>query len=100
MRFTKKFHSILYLLAFTYLVMCPSAHQQSDAIRHDFTPQVGKLLPHKPFKKGFNPNPDTLYNTLQHDDCAQLKTLEECTCSPSFLSTLNLSILSTVKLIL
>ena len=100
MRFTKKFHSILYLLAFIYLVMCPSVHQLGDIIRHDFTPHVGKLLHHKSFKKSFNVHPDTLHTAFRREDAAQLKTLEEITCSSSFFSTLNLSIVSTVKLIL
>ena len=100
MRFTKKFHSILYLLAFIYLVMCPSVHQLGDIVRHDLTPQVGKLLQHKPFKKGFNLNSFNLHNTTPLEDFVQFKTSEEIKFSPSLLSTVNLSALSTVRLIL
>ena len=100
MRFTIKFHSILYLLAFVYLVMCPSVHQLSDIVRHDFTPQVGKLLQHKSFKKGFNLNPFKFHNNNPLEDFAQLKTSKEIKFSLSFLSTAKLSSLSTVRLIL
>ena len=100
MRLTKKLHNVLYLLAFVYLVMCPSVHQLSDIVRHDITPQFGKQLPHKTFKKGFNLTPFKFHNHTKTQDFIQCKTLEEIKLSPSLLSTVNLSILSTVKLIL
>ena len=100
MRLTKNFHIILYGLAFIYLVMCPSVHQLGDIVRHDFAPQVVKQLQHKPFKKGFNLNPFKLHNTISVEDFAQFKTLEDITFSPSLLSTVTLSIVSTVRLIL
>ena len=100
MKFTRKFHRILYLLAFIYLVMCPSVHQLGDIVRHDFTPQVGKQLQHKTFKKSFNHNPFKFHNNLQREDFAQFKTLEEIKFSPSLLATVKLSALSTVRLIL
>lgn len=100
MRLTKKFHSILYLLAFIYLVMCPLVHQLGDVVRHDFTPQVGKQLHHKPFKKAFNFNPFTFHNNIQREDVAHVKTSEEIKFCPTLFSTVNLSALSTVRLIL
>ena len=75
-------------------------HQLGDIVRHDFTPQVGKLLQQKIFKKGFNHNPFKFHNNIQLEDFAQFKTLEEIKFSPSFLSTVKLSTLSTVRLIL
>ena len=80
--------------------MCPSVHQLGDIARHDFTPQVGKLLQHKPFKKGFNLNSFNLHNNILLEDFTQFKTSEEIKFSPSLLSTVNLSALSTVRLIL
>lgn len=80
--------------------MCPSVHQLGDIVRHDFTPQVGKQLQHKPFKKGFNLNPFKFHNNIQTEDFAQLKTLEEIKYTPLLLATVRLSILSTVRLIL
>ena len=100
MRLTKIFHNVLYLLAFVYLVMCPSVHQLGDIVRHDFTPQIGKQIQHKTFKKGFDLNPFTFYNNIQPEDFIHFKTSEEIKISPSFLSTINLSALSTVRLIL
>ena len=100
MRLTTKFHNILYLLAFVYLVMCPSVHQLSDLVRHDITPQFGKQLPHKTFKKGFNLTPFNFHNHTKTEDFLQCKTFVEIKFSPSLFSAINLSILSTVKLIL
>jgi hypothetical protein len=80
--------------------MCPSVHQLGDIARHDFTPQVGKLLHHKPFKKSFNLNSFTLHKNIPLEDFAQFKTSEDIKFSPLLLSTVNLSVLSAVRLIL
>ena len=80
--------------------MCPSVHQLGDIVRHDFTPQVGKQLQHKPFKKGFNLNSFKLHNNICLEDLGQCKTSEETKFSPSSLPTVKLSALSTVRLIL
>ena len=80
--------------------MCPSVHQLGDIARHDFTPQVGKLLQHKPFKKGFNLNPFAFHSTTPREDFAQCRELGEIEFSPSLLFTVTFSMVSTVRLIL
>ena len=100
MKFTRNIHHILYLLAFIYLVMCPSVHQLGDIVRHDFTPQVCKQLQQKTFKKDFNLNPFQLNNHTQTVDFDQIRTLCVVKLTPSSLPALDLSALSTVRLIL
>ena len=100
MKFTRNIHHILYLLAFIYLVMCPSVHQLGDIVRHDFTPQVCKQLQQKTFKKDFNLNPFQFNNHTQTVDFDQIRTLCVVKHTPSLLPVLDLSALSTVRLIL
>lgn len=35
MNFNRLFHTILFTIAFSYLVMCPAVHEFGDGIRHD-----------------------------------------------------------------
>lgn len=100
MKLTRSFHHILYLLAFIYLVMCPSVHQLGDIVRHDFTPQVVKQVQQKTFKKELNLNPFQLNNLTQIVDLDQIRTLCVVKLTPSSLPSLDLSALSTVRLIL
>jgi hypothetical protein len=80
--------------------MCPSVHQLGDIVRHDFTPQVVKQIQQKTFKKELNSNPFQLNNRIQAVDFDQTKIF--CIVKPAPPSTpaLDLSALSTVKLIL
>ena len=100
MKFTRNIHHILYLLAFIYLVMCPSVHQLGDIVRHDFAPQVCKQLQQKTFKKDFNLNPFQLNNHTQTVNFDKTKILSVVKLTPSSLPALGLSALSTVRLIL
>jgi len=100
MKFTRSFHHILYLLAFIYLVMCPSVHQLGDIVRHDVTPQVVKQIQQKTFKKVFNLNPFQLNNLTQTVDFGKTKIVGVVKLVPSSLPSLGLSALSTVRLIL
>ena len=100
MKLTKSFHHILYILAFIYLVMCPSVHQLGDIVRHDFTPQVVKQVQQKTFKKELNFNPFQLNDLTQTLDFGKTKTLCVVKLAPSSLPALDLSALSTVRLIL
>jgi hypothetical protein len=100
MKFTKSFYHIFYILAFIYLVMCPSVHQLGDIVRHDFTPQVVKQIQQKTFKKESNLNTFQLSNYIQTVDFDQTKILGVAKLAPSLISPLGLSALSTVRLIL
>ena len=100
MKFTRNLHHILYLLAFIYLVMCPSVHQLGDIVRHDLTPQVVKQIQQKTFKKELNLNPFQLNNHTQIVDFDKTKILSVVKLTPSSLPVLDLSALSTVRLIL
>ena len=100
MKFTRNFHHILYILAFAHLVMCPSVHHLGDIVRHDFTPQVVKQIQQKNCKKGFNLNPFQLNNPIQTVDFGKAKIVWAVKPAPSALPALDLSALSTVRLIL
>ena len=100
MTLNKIFHHILLITALVYLVMCPSVHELGDNIRHDFIYKVGTKTLQKNFKGGVNVTPLHLSNNTQNDSFVQLKDAQKLlTFSPPH-STLNLSILSTIRLIL
>jgi hypothetical protein len=80
--------------------MCPSVHQLGDIVRHDFTPQVVKQVQQKTFKKELNFNPFQLNNRIQTVDFGQIQILSVVKLTPSSLPALDLSALSTVRLIL
>ena len=100
MRFTKKYHNILYVFAFIYLVMCPSVHQLGDIIRHDVTLKIGAQVQHNNFKKNFNSNPFNFSKNTQAADFDYLQTVYDSKLTPALLPALDLSALSTVRLIL
>ena len=100
MKFTKGFHHILYILTFIYLVMCPSVHQLGDIVRHDFTPQVVKQVQQKNFKRDLTLNPFPLTYHTQTVDFDQIRSLSVFNPHALSLPALDLSALSTVRLIL
>ena len=100
MTFNKLFHHILLIAAFVYLVMCPSVHELGDNIRHDFVYKVGTKTLQKDFKSGLNVTPSHLSNNAQNDSFVQLKDAQKHLFFSPLHSTLNLSILSTVRLVL
>ena len=100
MMLNKLFHHILLIAAFAYLVMCPSVQALGDNIRHDFVYKVGTKTLQKDFKSGFNVTPLHLSNNNQNDIFVQCKDAQKLLTFPPPHSTLNLSILSTVRLIL
>ena len=100
MKLTKTYHSILYILAFNYLVMCPSVHQLWDIIRHDVTFKIGFQTQQKNLKKNFNSSHFKFSFSTQPTDCDYLKKVFFIETTPSSPLTLNLSFLSTVRLIL
>lgn len=80
--------------------MCPSAQALGDNIRHDVVPKVGSKMIQKDFRSALNVNPLHLSSNTQADIFIQSKDAQKIlTFSPPH-STLNLSILSTVRLIL
>ena len=99
MTLNKLFHHILLIAAFVYLVMCPSAHALSDTIRHDIICKVTKTL-QKDFKSGMNVTTLHLPKNNQNDIFGQSKDTQKLLIFSPPYSTLNLSILSTVRLIL
>jgi hypothetical protein len=80
--------------------MCPVAHDFDENIRHDLVRKVGVKKAQNNLKKGSNPTFFQLSNTIKTTFLICSRTKQEL---PIFLSshpTLNLSILSTVRLIL
>ena len=100
MTWNKLIHHIMLIAAFVCLVMCPSAHALSDNIRLDFVYKVVKKTLQKDFKSGLNVTPLHLSNNTQNDVFVQYKDVEKLLIFSSSNPTLNLSILSTVRLIL
>ena len=100
MRLTKNYHNILYAIAFIYLVMCPAVHQLGDIVRHDLTLKIGDQVQQNNFKKNFNGNPFNFSNSVQTADFAYIKTVCVVQPAPSSYTALDLSSLSTVRLIL
>ena len=100
MNSNKIFQHILFIAAFIYLVMCPAVHELSDNIRHDVALKVEAKILQKDLKKGFNDTFSKLSNNTQTGFFSQMRTVQELPIFSSAHSTLNLSILSTIRLIL
>jgi len=100
MTFIKIFHRILFILAFTHLVICPSVHELGDNIRHDVALKVGAKRLQINFKNGFNFTFSKLSTNTQSGVFIQSRTAQELPIFSSSHSTLNLSFLSTIRLIL
>ena len=100
MTLNKLFHHMLLIAAFVYLVMCPSVQALGDNIRYDVVPKVGAQILQKDFKSGLNVTTLHLSNNAQNDSFVQLKDAQKHLFFSPPHSTLNLSILSTVRLIL
>ena len=96
----KIFQHILLIAAFIYLVMCPAIHELDNNIRHDVVLKVEAKILQKDFKKGFNDTFSKLSNNIQTGIFSQSRTAQELPIFSSSHSTLNLSILSTTRLIL
>ena len=100
MRLVKNYHHILYVLAFIYLVMCPSVHQLGDIVRHDVTHKIGVQVQHNNFKKNLNGNPFNFSHNIQPADFDHINAVSVIKRAPSSSPALGLSALSTVRLIL
>jgi hypothetical protein len=80
--------------------MCPSVHQLGDIVRHDVTPYVVKHIQQKNFKKELNLTSFQLCYNTQTVDFDQIRILSVVKPNASALPVLDLSVLSTVRLIL
>ncbi len=100
MNSNKIFQHILLIAAFIYLVMCPAIHELDNNIRHDVALKVEAKIQQKNFQKGFNLIPLKIFHSTQTGFFVQSKTRQELPIFPPSQSTLNLSILSTIRLIL
>ena len=99
MNLNKLFYSIL-IGAFIYLVMCPAVHNLGDNIKHDLFPKVEAEKLQNDFKKGFNVTFSKLSNNTQPGFFTQSRTAQELSNLTSSHFNLNLSTLSTTRLIL
>ena len=100
MTFNNLFRHILLIAAFVYLVMCPSVHELGDNIRHDIVYKVGTKTLQKDSKSGLNVYNLHLSTNAQNDSFIQYKDAQKHLFFSPPHTNLNLSILSTVRLIL
>jgi len=100
MNSNKIFQYILFIAAFIYLVMCPAVHELGDNIKHYVALKLKAKILQKDFKNSFNITPLKLSNNSQGGIFVQPMTAQGWTIFSSLHSTLNLSILSTIRLIL
>ena len=100
MNSNKIFQHIPFIAAFIYLVICPAVHELGDNIKHDVALKVEAKKLQKDFKNSFNITPLKLSNNSQGRIFVQSMTAQEWTIFSTVYSTLNLSILSTIRLIL
>jgi hypothetical protein len=100
MTMNKLLHHTLLITAFVYLLMCPSAHALSDTTRHDVICKVVTKTLQKDFKGGVNVTTLHLPNNTRNDIFGQSKDTQKLLIISPPYSTLNLTILSTVRLIL
>ena len=80
--------------------MCPAVHELGDNIRHDVVLKAEAKILQKNFKKGFSFTPFKLFNNTQIGVFAQSKAAQKLPIFSPLYFTLNLSILSTIRLIL
>jgi hypothetical protein len=99
MKLAKNPLSFLYIVAFIYLVMCPSVHQLGDNIRHDVILKVKVYSQQDNYNNDYNFHPLRYANKLKIADIDQIRTCAFVFFQSS-LPDLDISTLSTVKLIL
>ena len=100
MNVTRAIDYMLFIVTFICLVMCPTVHEFADDVRHDMLHKVGVKKTQNNFKKGGNTTPaQSLYNTKSFY-CIQSRTPQKILILSSSYSTLDPSILSSVRLIL
>ena len=100
MNYHKILFNIFFIVAFIYLVMCPSVHELGDTIRHDVTLKVGAKILLRDFKKGFNFTFSKLFTHTQNVFFVKSRPPQELPIISSLHSSLKFYILSTTRLIL
>lgn len=100
MRLNKIFCTILFIFTFICLIMCPSIHELGDNIDHDAVFKVRAKTLRKNLTNGFSFTPFKLSNNIITASFDQFKTKLNIHIFSSSNPTLNLSILSTIRLIL
>jgi hypothetical protein len=99
MKLTKNSLAFLYIFAFVYLVMCPSVHQFGDSIRHDVILKIKVQCQHNNLNADWNVDKAAVSSKNKAAEFEQVN-LRTDRCIQSYFPALNLSALSTVKLIL
>jgi hypothetical protein len=80
--------------------MCPVANEINDSIQHDLVRKIGLKKTQNNLKKVGNSAPAQSNFNIQSVNCLKSRTLQEHPILSSSYSTLNLSILSSVRLVL
>lgn len=96
----KKIHTTLFLIGFIYLLLCPVVQDFDDNLRYDLVRKIGTRKTQNNFKKFTSPTPLQLPNHTQPACPFHSGKVRELLFYPSSYSSSNLSILSTVRLIL
>jgi len=100
MRLNKIFCNILFIFTFICLITCPSIHELGDNIDHDAVFKVSAKTLRKNLTNGFSFTPFRLSNNSLAVDYDQFTTKQYFPIFSSSNPILNLSILSTIRLIL
>ncbi len=100
MRLNKMFCNILFIFTFICLIMCPSIHELGDNIKHDAVLKVRAKTLRNNLTNGFSFTPFKLSNYSLVDDYDRFTTKQYFLIFSSSNPILNLSILSTIRLIL
>lgn len=100
MKITRAIQYILFIVAFTCLLMCPAVHSFGDNVRHDVVLKGAAKTIQKHIPKGGPATTAPLSCTLHTAFCLPSVTAQKLFIFPSSHADLNLSILSSVRLIL
>ena len=100
MRLDKIFYIVISAFILTNFVIYSPIHELGDNSRYDVSLKAGARILGKNLKKCFNFTSSKLFHNTQTGVFIQLTTAQELPNFSSSYSTLNLSILSTVRLIL
>ncbi len=93
-------HYFIFIFAFASLVMCPSVHHIGENIQHDITVKLETKTPKQNPKRNLAFNPLKIVTTARGGISVQFRMLQELPVFLSAPSTLNLSRLSTIRLLL
>jgi len=100
MRLNKIFYIILFVFTFIYFSICPSIHELGDNTKHDAVLKVSAKTLRKNLTNAFSFTPLISSNNSLTAGFDQFKTKLNIHIFSSSNPTLNLSILSTIRLIL